>query len=109
MFVLTFFIFMAKIMGGGDAKLMTAYAFWFGIKGLIVFLFYTALFGALLAVAALWLKKKKPCEAPTEGSWVQRVQAGESAIPYGIPILIGAILSFIKLGYFSPAYLASFL
>ena len=109
MFVITFFAFMAKMMGGGDAKIMSAYAFWFGLKGIVAFVFYTALFGAVVGLVALYLKKNKPVQSPKDGSWIQRVQAGESAIPYGIPIFIGALLSFLKLGYFSAKYLKSLL
>ena len=109
MFVITLLAFMAKVMGGGDAKIMSAYAFWFGVKGIVAFVFYTALFGALLGLVALFLKKNKPVNSPKEGGWVQRVQAGENAIPYGIPIFIGALLSFLKLGYFSSEYLKSLL
>ena len=108
-FVVTFIMFIAKMIGGGDSKLATAFAFWVGTKGLPVFLFYMALMGALLGLAAIILKKRKPVKEPPEGSWVARVQAGESVVPYGIPIAIGAIVAFLQLGFFSPTNLSLFL
>ena len=34
MFVVTFLMFTARMLGGGDAKLLSAYALWVGLKGL---------------------------------------------------------------------------
>lgn len=108
-FAVTFGMFAAKLLGGGDAKMLSAYSLWFGMQGVSVFIFYTALFGAVLGCVALYLKKKKPIDNPAEGGWVQRVQAGENAVPYAIPILAGAVIAFVWLGYFAPDRLAAFL
>ncbi|MCB9989625.1 MAG: prepilin peptidase [Rhodospirillales bacterium] len=108
-FVATFLMFLARAMGGGDAKLLSAYALWFGLKGLTVFLFYTALLGGVLGIVALFLKYRKPVKSPKEGGWIARVQAGESKVPYGIPIAAGAMLGFFLLGYVSPENLVQFL
>lgn len=98
-FAITFVMFMTGMIGGGDAKLVSAYAFWFSPQGLAAFLCYTVLLGGLLAVAALLLKKRRVFRAPRPGSWIARVQGGESVIPYGIPIALGAIFAFFKLDY----------
>jgi prepilin peptidase CpaA len=108
-FAVTFALFVFKIIGGGDSKLATAFALWVSARTLPVFLFYMSFFGFLLGLAALYLKKRKPVKTPKPGSWIARVQAGESAVPYGIPIFIGGALSFFILGYFSPEKLALFL
>lgn len=107
--VITFTLFLLKKLGGGDSKLMAAFSFWFGLKGLPVFLFYMLFFGAVLAVAALVLKKKKPVKNPPEGSWIARVQSGESVVPYGIPIAIGAFVGFLYMGLLAPSTLSLFL
>lgn len=108
-FLATFFIFTAKLMGGGDAKMLAAYSFWFGMKGVLIFLFYTALFGAFVAAAALVIKTLKPIKAPADGSWIQRIQAGESAVPYAIPIFMGAAAGYMIIGFFSIERLQSML
>jgi prepilin peptidase CpaA len=108
-FLVTLVMFMLKGLGAADSKLGTAYALWVGIQGLMPFLFYMALTGGLLGVVALLLRKYKPFKNPKAGSWIDRVQAGESKVPYGIAIALGALASFVELGYFSPEVLSSFL
>jgi prepilin peptidase CpaA len=108
-FFLTFSMFAAKSLGAADSKLGTVYALWVGSTGLMPFLFYTALAGGVLGLAALGLRRWKPVKAPVAGSWVAAVQGGESKVPYGIAIVAGALASFVELGYFKPEVLASFL
>ncbi len=108
MFVATFIMFALRTLGGGDAKLLSAYALWFGLKGLPIFIFYTAFLGGVLGLAALVLRQWKPIKSPAEGSWIARVQDGESKVPYGIPIAGGALLSFFLLDFVSPENLMQF-
>lgn len=108
-FVITFIMFSARMIGGGDAKLATAFSFWFGLQGIATFLIYMVLAGAVLGGMALVLKKKKLVSNPVEGSWIARVQSGESVVPYGIPIVIGAFAAFAGFGFLSPGTLMFFL
>ncbi|MCB1651802.1 MAG: prepilin peptidase [Alphaproteobacteria bacterium] len=98
-FVVTLGMFMAGGLGAADSKLGTSYALWVGLKGLLPFLFYMALAGGVLALIAILLRRFKPCKAPRDGGWIARVQAGESRVPYGIAIVVGALASFVKIGY----------
>lgn len=98
-FVITLIMFAAKVIGAADSKLGTAFALWVGLKGLIPFIFYTSLAGGLLGVAALAIRKWKPFKDPEEGSWIAQVQGGASKVPYGVAIALGALASFVKLGY----------
>ncbi len=107
--LITFILFSLKVIGGGDSKLLSAYALWIGFKALPIYLFYTALIGALLGVAALLLKRWKPFKNPSEGGWIARVQGGENKVPYGIPIAIGALIAFLSLGYPTLETLALFM
>ncbi len=107
-FGVTLAMFMGKAIGGGDSKLATAYAFWLGLKGLIPFIFYMSVVGGLLGLAALALKKWQPVKDPKPDSWIAKVQAGESKVPYGVAIVIGALASFLKIGYFDVEVLSSF-
>jgi len=100
-FIVTFIMFLLKMIGGGDSKLLTALSLWVGHAGLSALLFYMMVAGLFLGVLALVLKKTKPVKSPKEGSWVARVQAGESVIPYGIPIAMGALAGFIDRGFLS--------
>ena len=108
-FGLTLLMFMAKIVGAGDSKLASALALWVGLKGLVAFVFYMSVAGGLLALVALALKKWTPVKNPPKGSWVEQVQGGASKVPYGIAIVLGALASFVKIGYFEGEVLSSFL
>lgn len=96
-----FALFAFRVWGAGDQKLLAAFSIWMGFAGVPVFLVYTSLFGGVLGLAAILLKKFKPVKEPLEGSWVAQVQGGASKVPYGIAIMLGALASFVKIGYFS--------
>jgi prepilin peptidase CpaA len=108
-FIVTFIMFCMKALGGGDSKLASAYALWVGMSGLPLFLFVMALTGAALGALALFVKRKKPFKKPPPESWVARLQAGESAVPYGIAIFAGALSAFFSLGYMTLENLSMFL
>lgn len=108
-FLMTGALFYLRLIGGGDAKLATAIAFWTGLRGLMPFLFYMAVIGAVLGGAALLLRRYKPVAAPSAGGWIARVQQGESKVPYGVAITAGMLAAFIKIGYLSIDTLAAFL
>ncbi len=95
-----------RFMGAADSKLASAYALWLGLGAVPLFLFVMTLAGALLGVAALFIKKKKPFKSPPEGSWPARLQAGENKVPYGIAIVIGAFYGFYVAGYLDLTQLA---
>ena len=100
-FVAGFALFALKIWGAGDQKLCSALAIWMGFSGVPMFLVYTSLFGGVLGVAALLLRKYQPVKEPPKGSWIEQVQGGAGKVPYGIAIMLGALASFAKIGYFS--------
>ena len=108
-FILTFILFATKVFGAGDAKLITAFSFWFGLKYLTAFLFYVAFLGGILGCIALVIKKKKPFSDAPKGSWIARLQAGEAIVPYGIAISLGAVFTFVRAGYISPSTMTQFL
>lgn len=92
-------LFFRGVMGAADSKLASAFSLWLGLSALPVFLFVMSLFGALLGVAALYIKKKKPFKAPAKGSWAEQLQAGKNKVPYGVAIVAGAIYAFYHVGY----------
>lgn len=107
--VVTFILTMTKTMGGGDSKLITAYALWMGVLNVAWFLFAMTLVGAVLAVVALFIRRFKPFKTVKEGSWIARSQAGQPVIPYGIPIVAGALYMFVAEHYASLDTLKAFL
>lgn len=105
-FGVTFILFSLRMIGAGDSKLAAVVALWVGLEGLMTFLFFMGIVGGLLGLVALYIQKAKPVAEPKEGSFVDRVQKGESAVPYGIAIAVGAIVAFYMVGYFDPENLA---
>lgn len=103
MFVATYGMFAARMIGAADSKIGTAFALWVGLKGLVPFLFFMTLAGGVLGVAALSLRRWKPWPGAPEGSWPARAQAGENAVPYGIAIVVGAFAAMVAVGYFEPS------
>ncbi len=93
-FAVCFALFAANVMGGGDAKLLTAASLWFGFdQSLIAFLVLvsyagggvTLLFLALRARADLVLSIGIPLPVSVVGS---------KKIPYGIAIALGGLIAF---------------
>ncbi len=101
-FAISYALFHFKLIGGGDSKLLSVYALWVGLGGLLPLLFFMALTGGLLGLTTLYLKKYKPVANPKAGSWVATAQSGTEEVPYGVAILVGAGLSFWQNGYIRP-------
>ena len=88
-------------LGAGDSKFATAISLWVGLGGLVPFLFYMSLAGGVIAAASLYIQKKKPFHSPPDGGWIDMAQKGSGNVPYGIAIALGALVSFVYLGFFS--------
>lgn len=104
-FASTYALFYFKVIGGGDSKLLSVYALWTGLGGLMPLLFFMAVIGGVLGVSTLILNKNKLIKKPAAGSWVAKAQAGEQEVPYGVAIFIGALVAFWSVGYLQPEQL----
>ena len=79
-------------IGGGDAKVAAAAALWFGFGHLLNYLVYASLFGGALTLLLLQFRQW-PLPYPLAGqSWLLKLHAKESGIPYGIALAIGALV-----------------
>ena len=108
-FVITLILFAVGVIGAGDSKLISAFALWVGLQNIMGFMFYMALFGGILGILTLIMKKKTVFPNAKAGSWIERAQSGESAVPYGIAIAFGSIVGFYHAGYCDWVHLSSFL
>lgn len=100
--LLTMAMYAVKALGAGDSKLMAAYGFWAGVPGVLAFVVYTAIAGAVLAAVTLLIVRLKPVNNPPAGSWIARAQGGERVVPYGLAIFAGALMMFIMDGFMTP-------
>lgn len=93
-FAVCFCLFAANIMGGGDAKLLTASAAWFGFNAcLAAFLLYVSVFGGLLTLIVLFLRRQENVILAT-GIPVPQLLLTANKIPYGIAIACGGFAAF---------------
>ncbi|MDK1492379.1 prepilin peptidase [Sinorhizobium sp. 7-81] len=93
-FAVCFCLFAVKVMGGGDAKLLTASAIWFGLNAsLAMFLFYVSIFGAILTLVVLFLRKQENAILAT-GVPVPHLLLTAKKIPYGIAIALGGFAAY---------------
>lgn len=87
--------FALGMFGGGDAKLMTALALWFGMAGLPGFLVITAISGGLLALFLLGLRhlaNRQPVMASSSGSTnAPKLLDRRAPVPYALPITFAAL------------------
>src|ERR1700723_2290349 len=78
-------------VGGGDAKVAAAAALWFGFGYLLNYLVYASLFGGALTLLLLQFRQWPLPYALAGQTWLLRLHAKESGIPYGIALAIGAL------------------
>ena len=79
-------------VGGGDAKVAAAAALWFGFGHLLNYLLYASLFGGALTILLLQMRQWPLPYALTGQTWLLRLHAKESGIPYGIALAVGALM-----------------
>lgn len=93
-FAFCFALFAFNIMGGGDAKILTASAVWFGLsQSLVSYLVYVSVMGGLLAVLVLTLRAHHDMimasRIPLPSTILQ-----PKKLPYGLAIGAAAFLAF---------------
>jgi prepilin peptidase CpaA len=85
-------IFAFGLMGGGDVKLWSAVALWLGPDLVWTHLVLVALLGGLLGLGLLTARRLRVARTG------KGLALGESFVPYGIPIAVGALLLLPQLG-----------
>lgn len=94
-FVVAFGMFAVGWLGGGDAKLLAATAFWWQVPDLFPYLFVTAIAGGVLALFLIIGRKYIPARMLTS-QWLYRMFKDETKMPYGIALAIGALMTLPK-------------
>ena len=89
-FALGFAMFAFGWMGGGDAKLLAATAFWFTWSDAFAYMIWTAIFGGALTLFILLGRSYIPARVITT-QWAQTMFKDETKIPYGLALAAGAI------------------
>jgi prepilin peptidase CpaA len=95
-------------IGGGDAKIAAAAALWFGFGHLMNYLVDASLFGGALTLLLLQFRQWPLPYAFSGQTWLLRLHAKESGIPYGIALAIGALLIYPETDWIKAVDLAHF-
>lgn len=90
--VVAFGCFACGWIGGGDAKIASAAALWFGFGHLLNYLLYASLFGGVLTLLLLQFRQWPLPYMLAGHPWLARLHAKESGIPYGIALALGALM-----------------
>jgi prepilin peptidase CpaA len=106
--VVAFGCFAFGWVGGGDAKVASAVALWFGFAHLLNYLVYASLFGGALTLLLLQFRQW-PLPYPLAGqAWLLKLHAKDSGIPYGIALAIGALMIYPETDWIKAVDLAHF-
>ena len=81
-------------IGGGDAKLFAACAFWMGWPAVMPFIIWTSLAGGVLAVSLMVSRKMAAGYAGFGPAWFGRLMQEGGEVPYGLAIAAGALIAF---------------
>ena len=95
-------------IGGGDAKIAAGAALWFGFGHLLNYLLYASLFGGALTLLLLQFRQWPLPYALAGQTWLLRLHAKESGIPYGIALAIGALTIYPETDWIKAVDLAHF-
>jgi len=90
---IVFVAFALNLFGGGDAKLIACTSLWLGSETM-PYLFYSSMFGAVLALILLRFRTKILPPRLYEISWVKQLHQDGIGIPYGIALAAGAMVVF---------------
>jgi len=91
-FLAGFAMFAFGWLGGGDAKLMAATALWWQWPDAIIYVLYTTIIGAGLAIALMIGRKYIPVRILTS-PWAYKMFKDEKKMPYGLALAAGALLT----------------
>ncbi len=89
--IVTFAMFAAGWIGGGDAKLASGVALWLGFADLFDYLMLASVLGGLMTLALLAARRYPLPSLLARQPWALKLHAPETGIPYGIALAIAAL------------------
>jgi prepilin peptidase CpaA len=106
--VVAFGCFAMGWIGGADAKIAAAAGLWFGFGLLMPYLLYASIFGGVLTILLIQFRQWPLPYVLVGQSWLLRLHAGESGVPYGIALAVGALLVYPETEWVKAVDLAHF-
>ena len=90
--VITVGMFAMGWLGGGDAKVFSAAAVWFGFSYTVPFLAVTAVAGGVLSLGIVLFRTIPLPQILVRQEWLARLHDPKGYVPYGIAIAAGALI-----------------
>lgn len=87
-------LFAARIIGGGDAKVMAAAALWLGWQNAGVAALWIGLFGGAFCLLLIMARRGFQPYVSGMGGWAGRLLEPKGDIPYGVAICAGVLMAF---------------
>ncbi len=79
-------------IGGGDAKLFAAASLWMGYEYLYEYALVTSIFGGILTVVLL-LMRRAPLPSGLAGqAWISRLHDAGKGVPYGVALALAVLV-----------------
>ncbi len=88
----TFGLFAAGWIGGGDAKLAAATALWIGPGVIMEYLLIASVFGGLLTLAILEVRRRPMPMFAVAWPWFTKLHNEKSGVPYGIALAASGLI-----------------
>jgi prepilin peptidase CpaA len=93
-FAVCFALFAFNVMGGGDAKILTASAVWFGLHdSLMLYIIYVSMLGGLLSILIITMRANHNMIIVSRIP-IPQTMLHAKKVPYGIAIGAAAFLAF---------------
>jgi prepilin peptidase CpaA len=89
--VVGFGLFVARVMGAGDAKLLAAVSLWMGWPALAPYLFFVALAGGVFSLLLVIFRRLPLPDGLGALEWVRRLHERKKDIPYAVALALPAI------------------
>lgn len=91
--LVTFALFAAGWIGGGDAKLATVSALWLGAENVVAYVLFVALIGGALAAVIYFCRMCPFPERLENTAWIARLRARApgAELPYGVAITLAGL------------------
>jgi prepilin peptidase CpaA len=90
--VITFGLFAAGWIGGGDAKLAAATGLWCGFGVLLEYALVASMLGGLLTLLILSWRNLLLPEFALKVNWITRLHQAKTGIPYGIALAAAGLV-----------------
>ena len=92
--MVTFGMFAAGWIGGGDAKLAAATALWMGAEGVVQYLAWSSVFGGVLTLLLLQYRAHPMPRLALGVPWLVHLHQPRTGIPYGIALAAGGLTAY---------------